>query len=91
MVCTVSFIQHCSPELAYGAELKWEPDYGRLWTWLVENDDEMAKSTSLGNKVLSYVEFFVEQFIKFIQDPDNKEAMQEKLTTNKVSSAFSGS
>jgi len=66
---------------AYGSEIKWDPDYTQLWNWLVANGDKIVGQDNLGNNVFNYVEFISEKFIEFIKDPDNKEAIQEKLTT----------
>jgi len=66
---------------AYGSEIRWDPDYSKLWSWLVETGDPGAKAQGLGDTILLYVEFFVDTFSKFIEDADNKEAIQGKMTT----------
>jgi hypothetical protein len=73
---------------AYGSEISWNPDYAKLHAWLVENDDQYAKSESLGNIIRDYVQFFTETFIKFIENADNKEAIQEKMTTPRFGFAY---
>lgn len=74
-----------SASAAYGKDLIWDPDYANLWKWLVDNGDQYAnKSSNLGNVIRDYVVFFTDIFKEFIANPDNKEAMQDKLTTNKL-------
>jgi len=69
---------------AYGSELTWDPEYGRLWNWLVEYGDGYATSKNLGNATRDYVVFFADSLAEFVANPDNKEALQEKLTSNKL-------
>jgi len=71
---------------AFGAEITWDPNYGKLWTWLVENGDPYASNDGwkwMATGVRDYVAFFSETFIEFISNPDNKEAIQEKMTAKK--------
>jgi len=74
-----------SASAAYGKDLIWDPDYGKLFQWLVDNGDSYGKNThNLGNVLKDYAVFFTDVFKQFIANPDNKEAMEEKLTTNKL-------
>jgi len=71
---------------AFGSELTWEPNYGKLWNWLVENSDAYSKENSypLGNAIRDYVVFFSDTLTEFLGNADNKEAVQEKLTAKKL-------
>jgi len=69
---------------AYGADLTWNPDYTKLRDWMMEcQDPANDKENVMGNQITSYVEFLVEEFITFIKNPDNKEAIEEKLNDSK--------
>jgi len=76
---------------AFGSELTWDPDYGKLWNWLVENADPYSVSdgwNNLGTAVSNYVTFFSDTLTEFLGNPDNKEAVQDKLTTKKLGFAY---
>jgi len=75
----------------YGGDLTWDPDYGKLWTWLKENDDQYAGDPgwyNLGKPVRDYVVFLSDTLGEFMSNDDNKEALKDKCTTNKLGFSY---
>jgi len=66
---------------AYGAPITFEVDYGYAWKWWGKDDGQAAE---LANSVCNYAKQFSEVFVAFVANADNKEAVQEKFTTNTV-------
>lgn len=65
---------------AYGAELTWEVDYGKLVNFI-----GVDKAKSLDSSLAAYAKQFADTFSEFVKaDPDNKEAIQEAFTANIV-------
>jgi len=76
---------------AFGSELQWDPDYGKLWNFLVANSEKYVDDPEwnpLGRKVKEYVEFFSDTLAEFLGNPDNKEAVEEKLTAKKLGFSY---
>jgi len=65
---------------AYGAELKFDTDgLGALYSHAGSD-----AGTDFGDKVVLYAKHFADIFSEFVKNPDNKEAVQGALKTNKI-------
>jgi len=74
---------------AYGAEITWEEEkLHEIFTWLEKNK---VDTKNFGDIVEKYSEQFANTFSKFVENSDNKEAIQEVFTTNKVGIHMAGS
>jgi hypothetical protein len=65
---------------AYGAELKFDVEgLGALYAHVGDRAGE-----DFGDKVVDYAKTFADTFSEFVKNPDNKEAIQGALKTNKI-------
>jgi hypothetical protein len=69
-----------SASAAYGAELKFDTEgLGALYSHVGSRAGE-----DFGDKVVAYAKQFATTFSEFVKNPDNKEAIQGALKTNKI-------
>lgn len=71
---------------AYGTDLVWDVNYGDVWRHLA-ND---SRAGDFGVNMAKYAKTFADTFIAFVANADNKEAVQEALTSNKIGFVLAG-
>jgi len=69
---------------AFGKELQWVDNYQELYDRLKKSGKNEDWLWKLGDHILNYPKKLHAVFTVFCKDPDNKEALEEALTTGKV-------
>jgi len=69
---------------SFGKELSWVDNYQELYDKLKKESWQDSNLFELGNYVVYYPEQLAKTFEKFCKDTDNREALEEVLTSGKV-------